>query len=73
MEAARIGQTRSIEIPAKWLPDEEDVFVNKVGPAIIIMPKSKVKAAMREAAEAFSSDLFADGRPEQTITVRDEV
>lgn len=73
MEAVRTPQTRTVEIPAKWWPAEEEMFINKVGSAIIIMPKSKVKEAMREAAESFSCDLFEDGRPEQTVTARDEV
>lgn len=68
MEAVRTSQTRTIEIPAKWWPADEEMYMNKVGSTIIIMPKSKVREAMQEAASLFSDDLFADGRPEQIPT-----
>lgn len=61
MEAVKTdGRTHTIEIPAKWWPADDDLFMNKVGSTIIIMPKSKVKEAMRDAAYAFTPDLFEE-------------
>lgn len=73
MEAVRTNQMRTIEIPAKWWPADEEMYMNKIGSTIIIMPKSKVRDEMRAAVEAFSDDLFEDGRPEQRATSREEV
>ena len=74
MEAVRNDRaTRTIEIPAKWWPDNEEMFMNKVGSAIIIMPKRKIREAMQDALSAFTPDLFEDGRPEQWETQPDDV
>lgn len=66
MERARVNKPMcTIQVPAEWIPDHEEMFINKIGPTIIIMPKSKVREEMQKALNGFTEDFFSDRRPVQ--------
>ena len=60
------GRSQAIRLPKEFrLPDEE-IFITRVGDAIILTPVSKLQSSFLEALEAFTPDFMAEGRPPQT-------
>ncbi len=53
--------------------EEKDAFVNKIGDTVIITPKDNLAETMKKGIELISDDFFAEGRPEEIPTVREEL
>ena len=67
MEAVEVrneGKMQNIVIPESMHFSENDLCAAKIDDAIIIMPRRSVRQLMRYGFEHFTSDVFAEGRPE---------
>ena len=74
MQTAKVftsGRSQAVRIPKEYRFDAEEVFINRVGDAIILMPIRKAKDVYRKGVNSFSGDFLADGRPEQIPTTRE--
>ncbi len=74
MQTAKVftsGRSQAVRIPKEYRFDSEEVFINRVGDAIILTPISKAKKVFREGLNSFSADFLAEGRPQQTSTKRE--
>ena len=74
MQTAKVftsGRSQAVRIPKEYRFDSEEVFINRVGDAIILTPISKAKNVFREGLTGFSADFLAEGRPAQTPTERE--
>lgn len=76
MQTAKVftnGRSQAVRIPREYRFDGEEVFINRVGDAVILTPISKAKDVYHQGLHGFSSDFLAEGRPEQTPTIREEL
>ena len=74
MQTAKVftsGRSQAVRIPKEYRFDESEVFINRVGDALVLTPVSKIQAVYQNGLEGFSSDFMADGRPEQIPTKRE--
>ena len=74
MQTAKVftsGRSQAVRIPKEFRFDSEEVFINRVGDAVILTPISKAQDVYRQGISGFSVDFLADGRPEQIPTTRE--
>ena len=74
MQTAKVftsGRSQAVRIPKEFRFDSEEVFINRVGDAVILTPISKAQDVYRQGVRGFSADFLADGRPEQMPTPRE--
>lgn len=74
MQTAKVftsGRSQAVRIPKEYRFEESEVFINRVGDALILTPVSKIQAVYQQGLEGFSADFLADGRPEQIPTLRE--
>jgi len=64
---------QTVRLPREFHIEGEDIIINKVGDALILMPVSRAQAVYQHGLESFTSDFLAEGRPEQHSTVREEL
>ena len=76
MQTAKVftsGRSQAVRIPKEFRFDAEEVFINRVGDAVILTPISKAQDVYRQGISGFSVDFLADGRPEQIPTPREDL
>ena len=76
MQTAKVfssGRSQAVRIPKEFRFDTEEVFINRVGDAVILTPLSKAQEVYRQGVSGFSADFLADGRPEQISTPRESL
>jgi len=74
MQTAKVftnGRSQAVRIPKEYRFDEREVFINRVGDALILTPVSKIQSVYQSGLEGFSSDFMAEGRPVQIPTNRE--
>ena len=74
MQRAKVftsGRSQAVRIPKEYRFDESEVFINRVGDALILTPVNKIQAVYQQGLESFSADFLSNGRPEQNPTYRE--
>lgn len=74
METAKIfenGRSQAVRLPKKFRFIEEEVFVQKLGNAVILTPKEEVWQTFLDGINGFSNDFLEDGRTCEIQTERD--
>jgi len=60
------GRSQAIRLPKEYRVDSEEVYIQKVGHSLIIIPKEKSKwDVMRNAFEDFDGFEFERNQPQQ--------
>lgn len=73
MEVAKVfsqGDTQFVALPKDFRFNEEEILVNKVGDAVILLPKEKSLAGMLAELDLFTEDFMNDEK-ELPNNVRD--
>lgn len=65
------GNSQAVRLPKEFQFDEEEVFIQRVGNSIILIPKSDPWRAFRESLFEFSDDFMMDGRNQPIEQERD--
>ncbi len=68
MEVAKVfksGRSQAVRLPKDYRFDCDEVYISKLGHAVMLVPKDKVWETMLEGLNGFSDDFMADGRPDQ--------
>lgn len=76
MQTAKVflsGRSQAVRIPKEYRFEESEVFINRIGDALILTPVGKVQAVYQRGLESFTPDFFAEGRPEQTRTAGEDL
>ena len=76
MQTAKVfssGRSQAVRIPKEYRFDSEEVFINRVGDAVILTPVGKARDVFREGLSGFTDDFLAEGRPAQLPTEREEL
>ena len=74
MEVAKVfseGETQLIALPKNFRFDDEEVFINRVGDAVILLPKEKSLAGTLTALELFTEDFMSDTQNKVSSNARD--
>ena len=65
METAKIfenGRSQAVRLPKKFRFDVEEVVVQQLGAAVLLVPKESLWQTFMDGLEEFSSDVFEDRR-----------
>ena len=65
------GNSQAIRIPKEYKIDDEELFINKIGNAIVIFPKNDPWKIFKESLSDFSDDYFIDGRNQPKMQKRE--
>ncbi len=56
------GNSQAIRIPKEYSVDDSELYIQKVGNAIILTSKHDPWCTFRNSLENFSDDIFEEGR-----------
>ena len=65
METAKVfenGRSQAIRLPKKFRFDVDEVVVQKLGNAVILVSKDDLWQTFMEGLDGFTDDFFSDGR-----------
>lgn len=65
METAKIfenGRSQAVRLPKKFRFNVDEVVVQQLGDAVLLVPKESLWKIFMEGLEGFTSDIFEDGR-----------
>ena len=65
METAKVfenGRSQAVRLPKKFRFDAEEVVVQQLGGAVLLVPKESLWQTFLDGLEGFTSDIFEDGR-----------
>ena len=73
MEVAKIfenGRSQAVRLPKQFRFCGEEVFVQKLGGAVLLVPKESVWQTFLNSLNSFTDDFFVDGRVAEVPTER---
>ncbi len=65
METAKLfenGKSQAVRLPKKFRFTGTEVFVQRVGSAVILLPKEAAWQTFLSGIQSFTEDCYADGR-----------
>ncbi len=65
METAKVfenGRSQAVRLPKKFRFDVDEVVVQQLGAAVLLVPKEALWRTFTEGLESFTSDVFENGR-----------
>ncbi len=65
METAKIfenGRSQAVRLPKKFRFNVEEVVVQQLGDAVLLVPKESLWQTFMEGLNSFTSDIFESGR-----------
>ena len=65
MEMARVftdGESQTVYLPKNYQLDEPEIFVQKLGNVILLIPKETVWQTFLDGVHGFTEDYFEGGR-----------
>ena len=65
METAKIfenGRSQAVRLPKKFRFDTDEVIVQQLGDAVLLVPKDALWRTFTEGLDAFTDDIFENGR-----------
>lgn len=69
METAKVfenGRSQAVRLPKKFRFTVDEVVVQQLGEAILLVPKEALWQTFMDGLEGFTDDIFADGRDQGT-------
>ena len=74
MGTARIfsnGRSQAVRIPKEYRFDVEEVFINKIGNVLVLVPKEDLATEFEKGAAMLTEDFLAEGLPESVPSIRE--
>lgn len=65
METAKIfenGRSQAVRLPKKFRFNTDEVVVQQLGDAVILVPKEALWQTFMDGLDGFTDDIFEDGR-----------
>ena len=65
METAKVfenGRSQAVRLPKKFRFDAEEVVVQQLGAAVLLVPKESLWQTFLDGLEGFTDDIFENGR-----------
>ena len=60
------GHSQAVRVPNEYRMEQEELIVNKIGDALIYIPRRSLMSAYWEGLKMLSGDFMQDGRPDET-------
>ena len=76
METAKIfenGRSQAVRLPKKFRFDTDEVIVQKLGDAVILVPKDRMWDTFLAGLSDFTDDFFAEGRAQGVQEARESL
>ena len=76
METAKIfenGRSQAVRLPKKFRFEGDEVIVQRLGQAVMLIPKEAAWQTFLEGLNGFTEDFFKDGREPDVPQVRDSL
>lgn len=76
METTRVftnGRSQAVRIPKAYRFEENEVYINRIGDAVVLTPKSSLAKAFELGASLLTSDFLEKGVPEGKESHREEL
>ena len=73
MSIARIFSNegrQAVRIPKEYRFDVDEVYINKIGNVLVLVPKAELAAEFKIGAAMLSEDFLAEGLPDSVPSVR---
>ena len=73
METAKIfanGGSQAVRLPKTCRFEEDEVYINKIGNMVVLMPKNDPWSVFLQGLELFTEDYFQSGREQQDFEER---
>ena len=64
------GNSQAIRLPKEYQVDEKELYIQKVGAAIILLSKKNPWEAFEKSLDYFSNDFFSSGRKQPKMQKR---
>ncbi|MDO4289039.1 MAG: type II toxin-antitoxin system VapB family antitoxin [Eubacterium sp.] len=74
MDTAKIfenGRSQAVRLPKKFRFESDEVFIQRVGKTIILLPKEAAWETFLNGLNGFTEDFFEDGRDPEISTARE--
>ena len=74
MQTAKIfqnGRSQAVRLPKKFQFSGEDVYIQKVGDSVVLVPKEKLWETFLHGLNGFSEDFMAEGRDQGEMQERE--
>lgn len=74
METAKIfenGRSQAVRLPKKFRFTENEVLIQRIGQAVLLLPKEAAWQTFLDGIDGFTEDFFQDGREPDVPTERD--
>ena len=76
MDTAKVfetGRSQAVRLPKKYRFDTDEVIVQKIGSAVMLIPKEQAFSVFMEGLTGFSDDFMANGREQGVHEERDAI
>ena len=76
MDTTRVftsGRSQAVRIPKAYRFTENEVYINKIGDAVVLTPKKYLAEAFRQGIAMLDEDFMENGLPENVAAVREEL
>ncbi|WP_039942383.1 type II toxin-antitoxin system antitoxin VapB [Leptospira alexanderi] len=76
MQTAKLfinGRSQAVRLPKEFQFTGDDVFIQKIGEAVILVPKNKVWNVFLEGLNGFSDDFMEGGRQQPKSDRREKL
>lgn len=67
------GRSQAVRLPKEYRFQGDEVAVNKIGDAVILLPKENQWAGFLTGLNLFSADFMSEGRSQETLQEREEL
>ena len=65
------GRSQAVRIPKEYRFDVDEVYINKIGNVLVLVPKADLAAEFEKGAAVLSEDFLAEGLPNSIVSVRE--
>ena len=76
METAKIfenGRSQAVRLPKKFRFNSDEVIIQQLGDAVILVPKESMWRTFMEGLNGFTEDIFENGREQGIQEDREEM
>jgi len=67
------GNSQAVRLPKEYQVEEKELYIQKIGKAIILIPKSEPWSVFENSLSQFSDDFFAEGRNQPEMQQREKL
>ncbi|WP_322203199.1 type II toxin-antitoxin system antitoxin VapB [Acutalibacter intestini] len=76
MEVAKIfetGRSQAVRLPKQFRFSDSEVLIQRLGDAVMLVPKDAAWKTFLEGLDSFSDDFFAEGRKQDVQQERESL